>query len=62
MKSLVKGFITADIKKMVKTRGERGIELAKPLCEQKDWPPKPVSISAFAKSFFFFFFFFFFLL
>ena len=44
MQSLVKGFIAADIKKMVQTHNETGMEIAKVLCAQTNWPRKPVSM------------------
>ena len=46
-KSLVKGFLKSDIQEMSQTQSEsddpQGIEMAKALCEQKDWPLVPVS-------------------
>ena len=40
----MKGFLSKDIHRMGQAHNDSGIELAKALCEQTNWPLKPVSI------------------
>ena len=39
----MKGFLSTDIHEMGDAHNDSGIELAKALCEQTNWPLKPVS-------------------
>ena len=38
----MKGFLSKDIHNMGEAHNDSGIELAKALCEQTNWPMKPV--------------------
>ena len=40
----MKGFLSTDIHEMGDAHNDSGIELAKALCEQTNWPLKPVSV------------------
>ena len=46
----MKGLLSTDIQDMGEGRNESGIELAKALCEQTNWPLKSVSCFAVCRS------------